>query len=259
MYHLINSLLIHYVYNVSIKVEKINGKLKANVSVNGFANSSDLNFCFRNVYKGSPVTPPSEEAIIVPIDIEKTVISGGNKELGPEGFEFVLEYYQKYNEENYCEYKTTDVNGKATFNLIFDKEDVGQIFEYRVYETNDKIPGIKYDDTIYEIWLAIYRDDLGRICAYGKVINGDEETPVSIDVPKMVGSEENKKTDVTEKKEETEENSKIVLKFTNEYDIGDEGNPETGFYAIAEGLIAMLFSGSMFVLLILTDKRFKIK
>ena len=51
----------------------------------------------------------------------------------------------------------------------------------------------------------------------------------------------------------------LVLKFENEYNVKDENNPDTGIAMIAEGTAMMLLSGIMLLVLVLTDKRFRLE
>lgn len=239
------------VYNFSVNVKEVGNVLETSVSMNGFAHSNNLTFTFRNVYKGTPVVPPSgDDSGIVPIIINKTVISGGDKQMGPADFEFVLEHIESGSEENYTERTRTNVEGDASFELYFSEEDIGKTFNYKVYETDEGVEGVEYDKTVYDITLTVYKDDLGDIAAKGEVKGGEKTEQINTGVTGIFGKED-ESDDVP--------SMNVVLKFVNKYDVSDEGNPETGIYMIAEGICAMIFSGFMFVLLVLTDKRFKFK
>ena len=210
-------------------------------------NSNGIDCSFTNVYKPE-VTPPTEGGILVPVIIEKTVVSGGDKEIGPSGFEFVLEWVDDYYESAYCETAVSDINGKATFNLIFHENDIGHIFEYKVYERNDGLEGMKYDDTVYELEIVVYRGEDGKPATTIYLDGEDIEEAENVE-----NTEENKET-------ETKPTAKqLVLKFENEYNVKDENNPETGIAMIAEGTAMMLLSGIMLLVLVLTDKRFRLE
>lgn len=230
------------VYEFSVTVYLSGEEIKVGIGKNGFA-AMDMSCKFTNIYK--PEETPPEGGLLVPITVEKTVISNGDKEIAPSGFEFVLEWVDDYEKSAYCETEVSDISGKAVFNLIFHENDIGQIFEYKVYETNDGLEGMVYDDTVYEIEIGVYRDESGKPAVTVYVDGKDiEET----------------ETETEEKTEETvSEKGKVVLKFENKYNIKDEKNPETGITMIAEGMTAMFLSGFALLALVLTDKRFRLE
>ncbi len=239
------------VYDTAVHEFKVSVSLSGEEIVAGVSkemfNSNGIDCSFTNVYKPE-VTPPTEGGILVPVIIEKTVVSGGDKEIGPSGFEFVLEWVDDYYESAYCETAVSDINGKATFNLIFHENDIGHIFEYKVYERNDGLEGMKYDDTVYELEIVVYRGEDGKPATTIYLDGKDIEEAENVE-----NTEENKET-------ETKPTAKqLVLKFENEYNVKDENNPETGIAMIAEGTAMMLLSGIMLLVLVLTDKRFRLE
>ena len=210
------------VYDISVSVTGTGDEIKTSLAVNGFM-TNRLEFTFENIYKPSSV--PSEDSVTVPIIIEKSILNIGEKEIGPSGFEFVIKEVTDGEEDGYFEKKTTDIEGRAVFNLVFDRSDIDEVYEYEVYEIAGEIEGMKYDTTVYKVEIGVYA-------------GGENGIGIAVYV---------------NEKEVTE----AVLEFENKYDFKDEGNPETGFSDISESVAAMIFSGALFVALVLTDKRFK--
>ncbi|MBO5160172.1 MAG: hypothetical protein J6B94_11385 [Lachnospiraceae bacterium] len=115
------------------------------------------------------------KAITVTIDVIKTVENKGKEKLSPEGFEFVLEDAEgKVIDKQY-----SDKDGKAQFELTFDKDDIDEVFKYVVKETNTGKKYVTYSDKEYAINISIKLDgnelaetvDGELTCAFVNVYN----------------------------------------------------------------------------------------
>ena len=94
------------------------------------------------------------EAISVTIDVVKKVENKGKEKMSPEGFEFVLED----GEGKVIDKQYSDKGGKAQFELTFDKDDIGDVFDYVVKETNTGKEHVTYSTDKYEISIEIALD-----------------------------------------------------------------------------------------------------
>ncbi len=82
----------------------------------------------------------------VDILVLKTVRNLGSRAKLPEGFQFLLKNVNT-GEETMA---TTDANGRASFRLSFDADDVGT-HEYRLSEVQGAEPGVTYSGLVYEV------------------------------------------------------------------------------------------------------------
>lgn len=138
------------------------------------------------------VTPPDPDEALVSIAVTKNVNNTGTGEMGPEGFEFVL---HKANSSD-KQLVETDQDGKATFNLSFAPTDIGRTFEYTLYETNEGLTDVEYDNTVYDVRIDITLGDDNKAKAtvyidgdamdepaveFTNVYNGEEDTPTGRD------------------------------------------------------------------------------
>lgn len=94
------------------------------------------------------------KAITVTVDVVKTVENKGKEKLSPEGFEFVLED----TEGKVIDKQYSDKDGKAQFELTFDKDDIDEVFKYVVKETNTGKKYVTYSDKEYAINISIKLD-----------------------------------------------------------------------------------------------------
>lgn len=122
-----------------------------------------------------PDSPLDPEAITVNLGVSKTVNNTGKESIGPEDFEFVL--------ENVATGEKTAVrsgfDGRASFGLTFNNADAGKTYIYRLSETNEKRPGVTYDDRVYEITVSVTLDESNELKA-AVVMNGvAAEEPVA--------------------------------------------------------------------------------
>ncbi len=122
-----------------------------------------------------PDSPLDPEAITVNLGVNKTVNNTGKESIGPDDFEFVL--------ENVATGEKTAVrsgsDGKANFGLTFDKADAGKTYTYRLSETDEKRPGVTYDDRVYEITVSVTLDESNELTATVVVDGIAAEEPVA--------------------------------------------------------------------------------
>ncbi len=154
-----------YTYVISISVDE-NNNLVATVTKDG--ETENLVAEFTNVY-----TYYNPEDISVTIDVNKTVDNNGDKEIGKDGFEFIL----SENDDVIAE-AVSDENGKAKFDLTFTYEDIGKTFTYTVTEKNTGISGVTYDETVYTYVISISVDENNNLVAT-VTKNGETENLVS--------------------------------------------------------------------------------
>jgi len=97
--------------------------------------------------------------ITVDITAKKTVQNLGTKEIGPEGFEFVL----KDTAVGGSELKErSDEAGLAEFQLSYSWEDIGKVFNYTLTETDEGADHVTYSDVEYAISVAITLDEVNN-------------------------------------------------------------------------------------------------
>jgi len=75
------------------------------------------------------------------------VLSTGDVKVSPSGFEFVLEDMLTGKKIT----QKTGYGGKAFFNQYYTAEDAGKSFSYALYEMGSGVPGIHYDEKVYDI------------------------------------------------------------------------------------------------------------
>ena len=89
----------------------------------------------------------------VKVDIQKTIKNVGNKTIGPEGFEFVLEDAQTQEKIR----AVSDANGQTSINLHYGLADDGKTFVYTLTETKGETKGVSYDEREYRITVRVAR------------------------------------------------------------------------------------------------------
>ena len=94
-------------------------------------------------------TAPTPVAVTIYVD--KEVKNIGDKAIGPEGFSFKLE------EGDLSADKTdvSDADGKASFTLEYDAEDVGKAYNYKLSEVNDGKQFVTYDSTVHDVQVSL--------------------------------------------------------------------------------------------------------
>ena len=93
---------------------------------------------------------PDPEDISVTVTVDKTVNNTGDKEIGPEGFVFLLESV----ESGETLELVTDKNGAAKLDIVFTHEDIGE-YSYKLSEKKGNVVGVTYSDTVYEIVISV--------------------------------------------------------------------------------------------------------
>lgn len=177
-----------------------------------------INVTFNNTFK--PAIPEYDENII-DINIKKSVKNVGDGLISAEGFEFILENSATGEKLS----TAADKNGDAKISVMFSASDIGKTYNYKLYEVNSGINGVVYDTTVYDISVTVDRKDnklTTNVLVNGKDI---EKTP---------------------------------LQFLNIYDSKNSQIPSTGDKSnITFWFIMMLISGSVCVVLIIMEKRYR--
>lgn len=133
------------VYNVSVEVYFDNrDKLSALVKVNDKA-QTEYTPSFENIYER--YEDLKEDAIRIDVNITNRMTCLEGCELGPDNFKFRLEEI----DTGISKGTTSDKHGKASIELKFDQDDVGQTFKYKLYTVDEKKTGITYDTKEYLI------------------------------------------------------------------------------------------------------------
>lgn len=133
------------VYSVTVDVHfNEQDKLSATVKVNDIL-QSELIPSFENIYERYEET--KEDAIRIDVNITNRMTCIEGCELGPDNFKFRLEEI----DTGISKGATSDKHGKASIELKFDKDDIGQSFKYKLYTVDEKKSGITYDTKEYII------------------------------------------------------------------------------------------------------------
>lgn len=157
------------VYNVTVEVtDDLNGKLVANDPIVVKANETEPSdgISFVNIFT------PKPDDVTVDIEIVKTVVNKGTAEIGPEGFEFILDDLADETDEMTA---VTDEEGNATFTLTFTENDIGKTFNYKLTEIDGGRHGVKYSEAEYNIAIEITLDEETNTLA-ANITQNDVET-----------------------------------------------------------------------------------
>ncbi len=159
----------------------------------------------------------------VTVTVDKTVTSIGEKAIGPEGFEFILE-----NTENKEQSKVvTDKNGHAALALRYGLADAGKTFTYTLSESRGDVFGVSYDDAVYTIAVSVARE--GNAMTADVAVNG---TAVKV----------------------------CEVAFENIYDSTQTATPPTGDTVnLLFWLAMMIVSGAASVVLVVLDRRDRVR
>jgi pilin isopeptide linkage protein len=157
------------VYHVTIEVtDDLNGNLVANdpivLKANETEPSDGINFV--NIFT------PKPDDVTVDIEIVKTVVNKGTAEIGPEGFEFLLDDLADETDEMTA---VTDEEGNAKFTLTFTEDDIGKTFNYKLTEIDGGKHGVEYSKAEYNIAIEITLDEETNTLA-ANIIQNDTET-----------------------------------------------------------------------------------
>ncbi len=167
--------------NFSIHVTDVDmdGKLEINTvtagqnaNVNEIDGKYNVGVTFSNTY--IPIIPDPEN-ITVEIDVKKTINKTGDLTISPEGFEFVLENIDS--KEKLA--LKTDKNGNGKFSILFTAADIGKEYTYKLSETDDGMPGVTYDNRVYDISIVIALSEDNKLIA-NTLMNGEAiEKPIA--------------------------------------------------------------------------------
>ncbi len=183
-------------YQLTVNVsDNGSGQMHANTFVKhtGKPNEQDPAIEFVNVFT------PSPDDIEVDINIIKNVINKGTAQMGPDGFEFVLDPEEDGVTNTV---KVSDEDGKAGFKLTFTEEDIGKLYTYEVTETDKGAEHVTYDDTKYTVTVAVSLNNEGQLEAE-LTVNGDEADEIVLEFENIY--------DYTPKASQTNDNSRFGL------------------------------------------------
>lgn len=97
--------------------------------------------------------PPTD--ISVPVRVHKTVECWGKETISPAGFVFLLENIDTGERMTL----TSRMDGWAAASLTFTADDVGKTYRYRLLEMNDGREFVTYDETVYDMTIALRLDE----------------------------------------------------------------------------------------------------
>lgn len=160
-------------YNISIKVDlNENNELFKTIYVDNLE-TTDTTFEFENIYdKKEPVLPP--EDITLDINIDNIVNNTGDKQISPEGFEYILENITT-NEKKSTE---TNTSGDANFTITYTEDDIGKTYTYELTQVCKNIEGLTCSTTKYTIEVTIELTEDNKLVAHAKV-NNNEVTEIN--------------------------------------------------------------------------------
>ncbi len=153
-------------FTVLVTDVDMDGKLEIN-SVTGTENAkvAEANggcgvvVTFNNTFV--PPAVPDLDPITVQISVDKKLEVKGKLSHGLGGFEFVLE-----NTATSAKIAAaSDDRGKASFALIFDKDDIGKTYTYKLSETDHGCYGMTYDTEVYEIAVSVTLSEDNKLIA----------------------------------------------------------------------------------------------
>lgn len=148
------------VYNVTVTVTEADGTLSANVQYS-IEDKAVEAIEFKNVCSdNTPPTIPEPAETTVELEVLKTLDNRSDKEMGLDGFKFVLKQDGKTILE-----AVSDENGRAVFNLEYDEDDIGKTFVYEMSEINEGLADMVYSKAVYEYTVKITEDSEGNIIA----------------------------------------------------------------------------------------------
>ena len=156
-------------FTVSVSDDDMDGKLEiASVEAKQNVTSAydeendiyELYVVFNNTFV------PDPEDISVTVTVDKTVNNTGDKEIGPEGFVFLLESV----ESGETLELVTDKNGAAKLDIVFTHEDIGE-YSYKLSEKKGNVVGVTYSDTVYEIVISV--DVVDNTLVADIIVNGE--------------------------------------------------------------------------------------
>lgn len=199
----------------SLEIGSVNGT--ENITVSETNDTYTVFVTFNNTYIPPAVDP---EPITVIIGIDKVVNNIGTATHGLEGFQFEL---KNIDTSEILSTKST-ANGKASFELSFTKDDIGKVYKYSLFETNQGLAGMSYDTDVHEITVTVS-------------LNGDDELVVALTLDGNSVDE-------------------LHAEFENTYNAEKPSSPLTGYKSnILIWFIMMLVSASMLVAVIVYDRR----
>lgn len=137
-------------YHITVNVlDNGHGEMEAHVmsivKAHTSENVSITQLDFTNIFV------PKPENITVNIQVEKTVENKGSEEIGPEGFEFVLENTETKEKQTV----KSDAEGNAVFALEYTEDDVGKTYTYKLTEVDGGRENVTYSAAEYTVTATV--------------------------------------------------------------------------------------------------------
>lgn len=114
--------------------------------------------------------PPDDTSVT--ISVKKIVHNVGTERISPEGFQFVLA-----GADNERHTLTVDRKGNASITLPFSEADLGNTYEYQLFEINDGREKVTYDRTVYQVSITIALDENENALLASVKVNGEAAQP----------------------------------------------------------------------------------
>lgn len=131
-------------YQLTVTVADDNGELKATTRIDVVDGAQDVeSYGFTNIFA------PTDAS--VDVTVQKVLVNNSGETMGLNGFEFQLVGVEKPGTATV----KSDDTGAAKFTLTFGYEDIGETFTYKLSEVNTAIERMTYDETVYEIKVAV--------------------------------------------------------------------------------------------------------
>ncbi len=102
-----------------------------------------------------------EATVSVAVEIVKSVENRGTEQIGPEGFEFLLENTGT----NESIKLISNANGYADTALSYTQADIGKTYTYRLSEVVGSTANMTYDATVYTVTVSVETDENGELIA----------------------------------------------------------------------------------------------
>lgn len=135
-------------YTLTVTVKDVDGELKATTKIEKGEDEVD-SYGFTNIY-----TPADAETSIT---VQKVLKNESDKTMGLDGYTVQLELDGKKTT------LTTGTDGKVKFDLTFTAKDVDKTFNYKLTEVKGNVEHMTYDETVYEIKIAVTQNDDGGL------------------------------------------------------------------------------------------------
>lgn len=142
-----------YFITVEVKDNGVGG-IEATATITDGTNAVTV-MDFVNIFTPDPADLPLQ------ILVNKFVMNTGEATIGPEGFTFQL----KNLADDSIMTAVSNAEGKAMFELLFTKDDVGKVYTYEITEIDDGLENVIYSQEIYTVTIAISLNESNELVA----------------------------------------------------------------------------------------------